>query len=307
MKRWAELGLLLVVLIWGVNFAVMKGAIEELDPLAFNALRFSCSVALLGLFVLGEKRPPEKSLRRALARAPGQLVLLGLMGHVVYQTTFILGLERTTAGNSALILASSPLWTALLAQLTGEERLRDAGLGGLLVAFVGTLVLTVGKAEVQLGGPGGERLWGDLLTLLAAMGWGAYTAGSGRMLTHYTSTSLAFASMAAALPAIWLLALPSLGEVSLAELGGWTWGAIAYSGALSTGLAYVLWNVGIRHVGSARTAAYLYLIPVVALVVAYITLGETVGLIQLLGGALVIAGLAWMRSARGRRASSEAS
>jgi drug/metabolite transporter (DMT)-like permease len=278
-----------VVLIWGLNFSVMKGALGSLSPLVFNAVRFTLSVAFLGLWSLreGVALPTGAAVRR--------LVALGLVGHVGYQSAFILGLDRTTSGNSALLIASSPLWTAVFAHLGGIERVRRGAWLGLGLAFLGTAQLAVAGSGLELGS---EHLSGNLLTLAAAAAWGVYTVLSKPLLERTSSAQVAFWSMSAALPAMWAIAAPDVGRVAWSELAPATWLAVAYSGVFSSGLAYVLWNVGIQRIGAARTSVTVNLVPLVALVAGVLFLGERVVLPQLVGGAMVIAGLLWMRRAR---------
>lgn len=291
--RLAELGLLTVVVIWGVNFSVMKSAVVELDALVFNALRFTLSVAFLGLLVWREEQrgggmPPKGDRRRSW----WPLIGLGMLGHFLYQTTFILGLERTTAGNSALLLGSAPLWTAVIAHFTGWERLVARAWLGLLLCVGGAALISLAHEDRSLES---EGFVGDLLTIIAAVGWGAYTAGSKPLLRSWSSLGLAWRSMVAATPLIWLAAVPRLGGMDWSVLGWEAWAAILYSGFLSTGVAYVLWNYGIVHVGASRTAVYANLLPAVAIVVAVFWLGEGVTLPQVLGGLLVVGGVLWVR------------
>src|SRR5262249_25483407 len=113
----ADLGMLLVCLIWGVNFSVMKLAIAQMPPLPFTAVRFTVASLLLWLalrLIEGPARLASADLRR--------LVILGVVGNTFYQIAFILGLEHTTATNSALIVATVPTVVAVIAGLMGFER-----------------------------------------------------------------------------------------------------------------------------------------------------------------------------------------
>jgi drug/metabolite transporter (DMT)-like permease len=114
---WTETALSFMVLVWGVNYAVVKHALAQFDPLAFNAIRF-CIASVFVFVVLraqGELGWPDRGDRL-------KLVGLGLLGNVIYQGGFVLGLARTPAGSASLILAVSPVMTALLSALTGHER-----------------------------------------------------------------------------------------------------------------------------------------------------------------------------------------
>ena len=117
----ADLVLLVVVLIWGVNIPVMKGALSELHPFAFNLLRLSLSAVLLGSMDAMERR------RRRGAPANGtvswrMIVFLGLVGSLLYQVLFLVGIDHTTAGNTGLLVGTVPLWTAVIASLCGIDR-----------------------------------------------------------------------------------------------------------------------------------------------------------------------------------------
>ena len=102
----AEVGLVLLTLIWGVNFAVIKVALDTFEPLAFNALRFPIAAFVLWIGLRSQgpvPLPPREDLPR--------LILLGFLGNVVYQIFFIIGIDLTLAGNASLMLATVPVWT----------------------------------------------------------------------------------------------------------------------------------------------------------------------------------------------------
>src|SRR5438034_707080 len=146
-----------MTLIWGSNFTAIKYSLEDLLPLSFNALRFTlASIVLLIVALLS---------RDGFKLAPGdgwRLFLLGLLGNTFYQSLFITGMAHTRAGNAALILATTPLFTAILGRIRKHEYFTRRGVGGLLLAFAGivTIVIT-GRGEVSIG----ETLLGDSLLL----------------------------------------------------------------------------------------------------------------------------------------------
>ena len=133
-----DLGLLGVPIVWGVNYAVIKAALREFQPMAFNGLRFALATVTIGL-LLRHRGTSLRIPREGLWR----LVLLGLLGNAVYQVLFIEGIARTTAANASLIMASSPMLVALLATALGRERLQARGWLGVVLAVAGlTLVLS---------------------------------------------------------------------------------------------------------------------------------------------------------------------
>jgi drug/metabolite transporter (DMT)-like permease len=279
-------GAFVVALIWGVNVPVMKAAIAEVHPFTFNALRLSTSVLVLGAAEL---------LARRGERAPvpwRTVVFLALLTSVAYQALFIGGIARTSAGHTGFIVASGPLWTALAGRLMGVERLGARAWFGLVVAFVGTalVVATAGGREATLAG--------NLLVLAAMVAWAVGAVHSRAVLETFPAGRLAFLTSLVALPGHWLIAAPHLGELQASSLDGALWASVLYSGGLSTGLAYILWNASVQSVGPARTSAFTNLVPLVALGTAWAWLGERPTLDQLAGGALILVGIASWRTRR---------
>ncbi|MEL6716350.1 MAG: DMT family transporter, partial [Planctomycetota bacterium] len=225
----------------------------------------------------------------------GPVLLLGLTGHVVYQIGFVLGLDRTTAGTASLLIASSPIWTGLVAHLGGQERLGARSWAGLLVAFAGTATVAAASSGVSFGR---DAAIGNALCVAAAFGWGCYTAWNRPYLARESSTAMALWTMAVALPALWGLAVPAIAEGGFEAADRTFWLTALYAGGLGTGVAYVLWNVGIQGMGPARTAASTCLVPVIAVAIGATVLGEPVSALQGVGGAVVLTGLVMMGRAK---------
>ena len=281
---WHDGSALLVALIWGVNVPVMKATIAGLHPFAFNALRLTCSVLVLGL--------AERLLRRPRAQAvPWRAVLLlAVLTSMAYQALFIGGMARTSAGHTGFLIASGPLWTAIFGRLLRIERVDARAWIGLGVAFVGT-------ALVVLVARGGEAtLLGNCLVLAAMVSWAAGTVFSRPLLEDFPAGRLAFLVSLVSLPVHWLIALPYLGPLRAEGLSGGQLAAVLYSGVLSTGLAYILWNSSVRRVGPARTSAYTNLVPLVAVAITWAWLGERPGALQVGGGTLILVGITSWRS-----------
>ncbi len=278
-----------VAVIWGVNVPVMKAGLQEVDPFFFNAARLTLSAIALGLLEATERRG-----RPAVVTPWGKVIGLGLLSSLAYQVLFLLGMDATSAGNTAIIVASGPLWTAIIESAMGVDRHGGRAWGALAVAFVGTMLVTLTGVHDPTGG---ATLFGNLV-MLAAMGtWAFATVLSRPLLETFPATRLAFLAVLVSLPGHWALALPGL-DLSNVTRPGFVASTIAYSGILSTGIAYSLWNRSVRELGAARTAAFSNLVPVVALGVAWAYLGEQPRALQLAGGALVVAGLLIWRTVR---------
>lgn len=291
-----EAALLFVVAIWGANFVVVKAVLPLMHPHALNLIRFAFSTAVLGGLYVAEQRRRGQPLLEPLRRHFWAILALGLLGYVFYQLCFILGLDRTTAGNAALIMASAPVWTAIVARLFGYEVLSLRAWVGLMVALLGTvLVIVGGPQEVDLGG---STLAGNLIILGAAVFWGAYTAFNKPLLASVSPTGLAFLGLLFGYPILIALGLPHLDAVAWERVTGWTWLALVYSGGLSTGWSIVLWNWAVQQVGPSSTAVYGNLVPFVAVFTGALFLHEPVTLLQVGGGGVLLAGMLLLRRAR---------
>lgn len=291
-----ETGLLFAVLVWGINFPIVKSALAVMHPHVMNAFRFAISAGVLGTVYAIQQRQNRVTLSETFRTHGKQIVALGLLGYILYQLSFIMGINNTFAGNAALIMASSPLWTASIGHFSGSERLNGGSWMGLAICLAGTVVIVFGGSqEIDFAS---ASFYGNLLMLLAAAMWGAYTAFSKPVLRDLPASSLAFLGLIVALPLLFSLAVPYWEEVAWSEVDMWVWLSIIFSGSLSTGITIIIWNSAVKTVGAAQTAAYNNLVPFVAVLSSFVLLDEKIAAGQVLGGVLIIAGLVFMRRSR---------
>src|SRR5215470_1278758 len=172
-----DLLLISIVVIWGFNFAVMKLMYRYFHPIAFNALRFVISsLTMLGILKLRGERPQidRKDLRGIL--------WLGFLGNTLYPFVFVLGLDRTKAGNAALLMALTPIFAFLIGVAMRKEHFNAAVLMGIVLSFAGTAAIVVfGRSAVSLS----ESSAGDLLMIGAALCWAWQSVESTRLLPKY--------------------------------------------------------------------------------------------------------------------------
>ena len=283
-RRLAEMGVLLTVAIWSANFVVVKAAIGELGPLTFTAARYVVATVTLFLLVrwrLGPVRPP--------ARLAVALMALGMLGFGGYQVLWSIGLTQITAGDSALIIAASPVLTVLLAGAVGMDRVTTPKVAGALIAFAGVAVVVAAGHELSLG----ASLIGDLLTLGAAVLWAIYTVVGTRMLRQVDPLqATAWAVLGGTLfllPfGLFNVMTSPPAVVSLPAVV-----ALLYSGALAAAVANVLVFNAIRLIGPARVTVSQFLVPAGAVVLGAIFLAEPVGVAQVVGGAIIVLGV-WL-------------
>lgn len=306
---WLDALLLLMVVIWGTNFSIIKTAFRELDPQAFNAMRMAvASVALLGVMAAlrryGRRAGVEDasasggltSIFHTPARVTSRdwlvLLALGLVGHVCYQYFFIGGLARTSVANSSLMFASTPVVMALLSALVGEERVGWQHWLGATVSTLG-IYLVVGRGMSIDSG----SLTGDLMMFGAVCCWALYTLGARPLMSRHSPVGVTGLSMALGTVIYVVLLWPKVGAVNWLGVSAWTMFLLVYSALFALCVAYTIWYVAVRQIGSARTAAYSNLIPLIAMVTAVIFLHEPIGVRKILGAVCVLAGVAVARAA----------
>jgi len=289
-----ELALLATVFIWGANVPILKVALREMSTSQTNAVRFTMGASALGVFAFFELRRAGRTFGSVLRSHGLALAGLGIIGYVIYQEAFIFALSKTSTASTALLMATSPIWTALFSHFGGLQRLRLAGWVGLLVALTGTALVALARPDPAPGSVQDSAL-GNGVMLVAALAWSLYTTLNGRLKKLVPPGTGAFTGMLVALPCLFAVAAIQPGWRPLSTLSGTTWATLVFSGTLSVGLTFAVWNAAIAHVGPTTTAAFAYLTPLVAALVGFLLLGERVTSIHLIGGALLLGGLVWMR------------
>ncbi len=288
-RRVAEAGVLLVAVFWAGNFIVAKAAIETLPPIAFATVRF----AIASIVLLAILRWREGSVGLPREDIP-RMALLGGIGFGVYQLLWMIGLQWTTAGDSALLIAATPVLTVLIGVLLGTDTLTPAKLVGALVAFAGVAIVVGAVAKVDLA----ASLLGDALTLAAALCWAIYTAWGAAFLRRHsplrtTTWALIFGTLTMApIGLVQLAVTPDVGTLVLAVVP-----ALLYSGILSAGLPNVLVFHAVRLLGPFRVSAYQFLVPAFTVVMAAILLDEPILAAQVAGGLVIVAGVLVTRRA----------
>jgi drug/metabolite transporter (DMT)-like permease len=280
------MAMLLVCLIWGINFSMMKFALRSLSPYALTAIRFTLASVVLW-FVARAMEPDTPLPWKLRIRLAG----LGVIGNSFYQLGFLLGLQRTTAGNSSLLIATTPLAIAVLGSALGVERLTKAVRWALAVGMAGVVVIVLAKAGK--GGADGVRfsvatISGDLWTLSAVLCWAVFTHGVRELHGPASPLRVTAWTVIGGTPLMLIIGWHDLVTLDWAAVGMDTWGAVAYATFISLIVAYVLWNRSVIEVGSSRTALYGVTIPIFAMATAFVLLGERPTPPELFGAALIL-------------------
>jgi drug/metabolite transporter (DMT)-like permease len=275
------------VVAWGGSFVATKVALREVSPVTVVWLRFAMGTAILGAAVLLRKQFALPSLKDALYFA-----LLGLIGIAFHQWLQSTGLTTAQATTTAWIVATTPVFMALLGWLALKEKLRWLQAGGILLAAVGVL-LVVSKGDLGSLWTGHFGTPGDLLILISAPNWAVFSTLSRSGLKKHPATRMMFYVMGFGwlFTTVQLLLGPGISEVPHLALDGWL--GVGFLGVFCSGLAYIFWYDALQAMPVAQTGAFVYVEPFVTVVVAAIVLGEPFLLSSLAGGAAIILGV-WL-------------
>jgi drug/metabolite transporter (DMT)-like permease len=270
------------MVVWAGNFIVVKSAVAVLPPVGFTFLRFALASATL-LLLLRWREGSIGLPRRDLVA----IAALGALGFGVYQILWTTGLQTIAAGDSALIIASTPVLVAFLAVIARSDVLTPAKLVGGIVSFAGVAVVIASGPGLSLGG----SLVGEGITLVASICWAIYTAfGAPFLRRHSPLRTTAWATVAGTI-VLAPIAASQLSTVDPAAVTPGVVGAVLYSGFLAAGMANVIVLNGVRLVGPTRTSAYQFLVPALAVLLAFAFLAEPIRIGQVLGGIVIVAGV----------------
>lgn len=272
----------LTALFWGANFVLAGPVLNDLPPLWAAAVRFLLAAGLM-LAIAGIRR---EDLFGLLRRHAATYLMLGVVGITAFNVLFFYALQSTSANNGALIMAINPLLTVVLAAVFLGERVGVRHMVALPVALAGVAVVISGGELARL-----EALHfshGDLLMLAATLSWAMYNVLTRRFMPQGSPLAHTTWIVAAGALALLAFALGSGSPVHTLETR-----AVAAMTLMVVGgtvLAYLFWGMGIARLGAGRTAIFINLVPVFAMLTGAF-LGKLPSGAQLAGGLLVLGGV----------------
>jgi len=275
------------VVVWGASFIATKVALQEVSPSAVIWMRFG-----IGVLILGGANALNGAFSLPDKKELPYFLLLGFLGIAFHQWLQSTGLVTAQASTTAWIVATTPIFMALLGRFVLRETLSRMQVLGIVLATFGVL-LVVSKGDFTSLSVGNFGTSGDILILISAANWAVFSALSKRGLKKYPASWMLFYVMGFG----WLLlsalffAGNGLAEIKQLSLSGWS--AVGFLGIACSGLAYIFWYDGLQSVPSSQVGAFLYLEPLVAVVVASIILSEAILLVSVLGGATILLGV-WL-------------
>jgi drug/metabolite transporter (DMT)-like permease len=276
---------LIVILSWGINFPVQKALLNTMQPAGFLFLRF----ALMPLMVLGlllyRYRLRWPKLPRAEVWA---LLRLGLLGQALHLVLASYGVHWSTPFSSSVLLACGPVFTLLILRALGVEKLHRAQVAGIALAALGALLFMSDKLLVANWRASG----GDLVLLLAAALFSYYTVASKPLIQRHGSVLvMSYASLFASLPVL-LYTGPAALRTDWSAVSPLLWLGAAFAIVGVGFISWLAWGWVNAHRGVARTAPLIYLMPPIAGLAAWISIGESFTGMKLLGAAVTLAGVA---------------
>ena len=274
---------LLAVVLWGGVYPGARLALREIDLVDVTFLRLVIATAVLAAIWVPRWRPaPAGSaalfLRAGLAQAAFQILLIG-------------GLRWTTAGQSAILLAASPILTAGWLAARGGEALEARRWMGLGAGLGGVALIVWGQA----GGLDAPRVLGDVIALGAAAAWSWYAFSISPVVAATGTWQATGWSMGIAMILFAPIALPGAARHAWAAVSWPAWAGLIYGATAGMVLAMALWGRSLHRFGQRQTMVYVYLEPISAVVIAAVVLGESLTFVQAAGAFLTLAGV-WLAS-----------
>lgn len=277
---------LISVTIWGGTFIATKIALEEVSPATIVWLRFAMGLVVLGIAVAARRQfalPQRSEL--------GYFALLGFIGVTFHQLLQANGLISSQATTTAWIVATIPVFMAVLGWLFLKEQLGWIRSGGIAFAALGVLLI-VSKGHLDQLLSGHQGTFGDVLVLISAPNWAIFSVLSRRGLQAHPAARMMFFVMTFGwlFISLWIFGFgPGLTEIPHLTARGWT--SILVLGLFGSGLAYIAWYDALQALPASQLGVFLYIEPLVTVVVAALVLGEPITAVSLVAGAIILLGV----------------
>lgn len=273
---------LVVAILWGVTYALLRIGMQHAPPLFFAAIRMAGGGSLILIVALVLRRSWPRGVR-----THGLLLIGGVLNYALFYAGLNYGVRSISAGETAILNYTAPLWIAIFAHLGLRQPLGPRRIGGLLLGFAGVALVVGDKLR-----PGGEPVWSAyLFVLIGALSWGA---GSVFFLRYLKGIALEWAvslqNLYGAVPLVvaWLV----LEGGPLPEPVAAFWAALGFSVLLSSFVAQLAFFSLLRRREAAVVGSYVFLVPVFAAVSGWLLLSEPISLLALGGGVCIVCGIA---------------
>ncbi len=278
---------LLATMLWAGAFVVARLAVGQISPMTLGATRWFVALLILCTFTLPKVKKEWPIAKRFLP----QIIAAALTGVAAYSPLSYFAAQTTSAINLSLISVTTPIFIVIISSMMGQKQSANTWLG-CTIALIGSFYLVCNGEMSRLLGL--QFAAGDFLMLLAAVGFAIYSLILRKIpegLSQITIMSLmSFFAVLMLLPCvIWESTQPSM----VFNMNGIVFFSIVFSAVCSSIIAWFTWNLGLQHAGPATSGMIYYSLPLWGGLFAFVFLGETMGTVHLISGALIIGGIVW--------------
>lgn len=276
--------LVLVTLIWGSNPMTMKIGIKYIPPLAFNAIRLMIA-SIVCVMILKFSKSYVRFNREDLK----ELIPISIFGFFMFQISLTLGVSMTTAANASIIMATLPVNVVLINKIFKIENVTMSMLLGVMCSIIGVIILILGSGEsISISM---NNIIGGILVLISQLTYAYYTVFSKRLLQKYSSYQVTAFIIMLTTVIFLIISIKDIASINWATIPIEGWLSEVYSGVFVICLGNFVWIWAVRKIGSTRTSMYNNLTPIFGVILGCIFLGESFGLVQVLGAIIVFWGL----------------
>lgn len=278
--KYMDLFLLTATIIWGIKPVAMKIGLRYIPVSDYNVLRLIIATTASWISVTA-----GKDYKKVSKSDIKNILFVSICGFFIFQWFYAIGISKTTAGNTSIIMGTLPLIVSVINHIIGIERLSKAVLVGMIVSFGGLILVIIGTGRIGLTP---ENITGGFYILVSASGYAIYTVFSRPITKKYSANQItAYAITITTIVTLLFTDLnASVYKVSIPLIL-----SILYVGAVAMYLGNYIWMLGIKKVGSNRVAVYNNLTPIFSVAAAALLLGEEFTVTQLIGGVIIFSGL----------------
>ncbi|UCG60312.1 MAG: DMT family transporter [Candidatus Zixiibacteriota bacterium] len=274
--------LLLQQTLGGLTFPVARFGLDFIEPFTFAFFRFVLSSTVLLIWVRLKRHPTPIEKKDRL-----KIVGLGFLIIPFNQTMYLVGQSLTGAGHGSLLFATVPIWILILALVHLRERPSLRRTAGIFIAMAGVVVV-VASGAVEISS---EYLWGDLIILVAVIAWAYYTILGKPLVRKYGALRVTAYALGSGSALYFPFGVLAASRFEFTGVPASAWWSIVYVALGVSVAAYVLWYWVLKYMEASRVAVFHNMQPLLAAGVAYVWLGEPLGLSFLVGGSIAIGGV----------------
>jgi drug/metabolite transporter (DMT)-like permease len=276
--------IILPIIFWAFAFPFIKIGLEELNPINLTILRLFVVCAIFLVFLVVMPKQFSKLHKKDII----PLFLLGFLGVVVYHLGLNYGEVYMSASAASLIIATIPVFTVIFAALLLKEVITKKIVIGVPVSLIGVIIIAftgTSSDPFQI-----TYLSAAAAVLLSAVMGAGYTLAGKKLLERYSPLSLTvYAFLFGCLGLIPFFSVSLLQQITV--LTGKGWSAVLFLAIFPTVIGYILWYVALQRKSASEISVFLYFIPVLSTIISYFLFHESITLLFILGGLLVIGGL----------------